>query len=118
MTEKESAEGKSPLAVFLAFISIGIGLVGTIILIILIHLLIEGIVTMYLWQWLIVPTFHVNALSLASSIGLTLFVSMLTIGQQQNKPKSENPGTDLVTHIIVKPIIYLIIGYIISLYIS
>jgi hypothetical protein len=45
--------------------------------------LLGGLVTVHLWDWFVIPQFHVAHLSLLFAIGLNLFVSWMTFQPSQ-----------------------------------
>jgi hypothetical protein len=76
---------------------------------------INGFVLMLLWAWFIVPTFGLPMLSLATSIGLDLVVSLLT-GHPETGENYKPDGSKVLSAMFVRPIIYLIIGLFVRMF--
>lgn len=82
----------------------------------------NGWVLMKLWEWFIVPVFHLPMLTLPAAMGLSLVVHFLTYNQQRT---SDTNGTEeekkkkmihVFVQIFLRPLIVLGIGYGIHLY--
>lgn len=65
-----------------------------------------------LWQWFVVPTFHVAQLGIIPAIGLSLFVALITpTVTSKTDEKDENPNLTLVLTALFKPLILLGVGF-------
>lgn len=76
----------------------------------------QGYVLTLLWQWFIVTTFTVAPITLVPAIGLMLVVNYFT--NQVNLNDSERPNYQVeiaVVHIL-KPLLFLVAGFIIHLF--
>lgn len=87
--------------------------IGTPLLIIL-----SGFVLKQLWGWFVVPTFGLPELSIPIALGLSLTVTMLT-GAPENKPKDEQEEWwEPLLRLIAKPVIFLVYGFIVHLFVG
>ena len=73
-----------------------------------------GFVFLKLWQWFVVPVFHLPQFSLSYSIGLCLVASFLT---HQVMPQKEGRSTgdicsELITKAVALPAVALLYGWI------
>lgn len=75
--------------------------------------LVDGLALKLLWNWFMVPTFGMKALSLVQAIGVGIVVGFMV---QQHIPRDEDARKDMMVHIIFMPIITIIIGYIAHLF--
>jgi hypothetical protein len=82
----------------------------------------NGWVLMKLWEWFIIPVFHLPMLTLPAAMGLSLVVHFLTY---QHQSTSDTKGTEeeekkkrirIFVQIFLRPLIVLGIGYVIHLY--
>ena len=77
----------------------------------------SGFVLTILWSWFVVPTFGLQALSLAPAIGLGVVVSYLT---HQYAPKTKQEGGKWdetwrsIGHTVFKPAFALMVGWIVK----
>jgi len=84
----------------------------------------SGYVLSKLWLWLIVPTFHVDAITIAQALGLSSVVQFLLLGVTMNMKSDVDTNSSFMAHLLGKflsaIVIYsfsLLMGYIYSLYI-
>lgn len=82
----------------------------------------DGYVLCLLWQWFIVPVFHLPTLSIPYAIGLALVVSYLTSHNGKSKNYDEDKGTGhkftlAICNAILKPLIALFFGWIVHLFV-
>lgn len=89
------------------------------ILLIPVTFFMNGYTFMKLWQWFVVPTFHLPVLSLVQALGLGMCVTFLTYKPQLNDNKPDMEGIkQMLIHAtcwaFLKPIMTLCIGYIIK----
>lgn len=86
----------------------------------------NGFIISKLWLWLIVPTFEVKTITVAQSIGVSLFINYLLSGlmykiDQLPKKDGSKSFTEIITidlfGLLVYSTILLGIGYIYSLFI-
>ena len=78
--------------------------------------IVNGWVLSTLWGWLIVPTFHVQPLTIPAAIGLSLIAGYFTM-QPSKKGQEENSISYLIIFGLVKWIFALLIGYIVHFWI-
>lgn len=73
-----------------------------------------------LWRWFIIEQFNLPELSLASAMGISVIVSLLTSSYQQTGERSEDGlAMDLIGSILfvyLYPLFLLLIGYVVSLF--
>jgi hypothetical protein len=74
----------------------------------------SGYVITVLWDWFIVTTFAMKALTIPQALGLSLIISYLTLHQIQ---KDERDWSEKLGIAIAKPLVYLLIGWIVHLFI-
>jgi hypothetical protein len=80
----------------------------------------KGYALSLLWAWLIVPTFDVQEISVASAIGIALVISYLThrFSLKDIKENEEYEFTERLTHAIAlsitRPSLALAIGFVVS----
>lgn len=90
---------------------------STIIMILIIF--IDGFTGMLLWNWLIVPVFHLTILTLIQSIGLMTFIGFLKI-EYKKEDKESKSGLDLLLYMLmlrlILGVILIFMAYIINLY--
>ena len=85
---------------------------------IVVSMLLDGLVLRALWGWFVVPTFGIPALTLVQAIGIGLIVSLLIMTQGTQSTKSfEDQAIDSLGWTIVKPLMFLFLGYIVYLFI-
>ncbi len=91
------------------------------VIMVLIQLLIGGFVIMTLWGWFVVPTFELPELTYVGAMGLDLVISFFTYHYRE-APSDEflgdmlSRGKKLGTHIFIRPILYLMLGFIVHLF--
>ena len=99
-------------------VGLGCGLAGIVIIPIAIYgYVINGWVLSLLWLWFIVPVFHVVALTIPQSIGITMIVGFLTKQMTNDKGEEDKRTTskkiiDFLV-IIISPFLTLGIGWIV-----
>ena len=81
-----------------------VGVLGTIL---------NGFVLTFLWQWFIEP-FGLAPIGIAWAIGLCMTIRMVTINTETVTKDRTLP--DALTNMIVTPLIMLLIGFIVHLY--
>lgn len=90
-----------------------LGQVALFILLLVSSSLINGYTICTLWAWFAVPTFGLPSLTIAQALGLSLTVSYFSIQQTE---KTEAGFTEklikAMTQIILKPAIFLSLGWI------
>lgn len=89
---------------------------------IIIEFILNGFVLCILWSWFIIPVFHLPKLFLVQAIGIGLVIDYLT---KQHNFKKENEFDEIhmdenkirsVIFSLMKPIIVLIMGWIIHIF--
>ncbi len=75
----------------------------------------KGYVACLLWQWLIVRTFHVTALSVPQTIGI-MVIAVFTVTRRPTGKDDESLRAYIVG-CITYPALYLLIGWILQLFI-
>ncbi len=90
-----------------------------IVAIIAVGSMISGFVLQTLWGWFIAPKFAVSALGLAEAIGLSMVVTFLThSAPTDSERQTSGEKTQVVINaFILKPVLYLLIGLIVSSFI-
>ena len=74
-----------------------------------------GFALMVMWAWFVVPTFHVAPLRIPYAIGLAYIVQFLT---HQTTSEENEPETDrILAMAIVKPLVLLAAGWIVTWFI-
>lgn len=79
--------------------------------------LINAFVLLKLWAWFVVPTFAAPAITLPVAIGLGSIIGLLQHVQSQQEKEGEEPLAKwgrIFGHLIAKPALYLVVGYIAS----
>lgn len=74
---------------------------------------IRGFVLSTLWQWFVIPTFGLAPLSIPVAIGIGLILSFTT---HQSMDESSKNKSEKLFDAIVNPLIVLLIGWIITLF--
>jgi hypothetical protein len=74
---------------------------------------VNGLVLQVLWDWFVIPVFGLPALSLPATMGLSLLVNYLT---QSAAQATEENTTRVYVMMFVKPVIGLVAGWIIHLF--
>lgn len=97
--------GKIAVAL-LAFVGIAVFLTASAI--------VNGWVLGILWGWFIIPVFALPALNIPQAIGLGIVVSWLTYHYEKSDDNTD--WVHAVTTVIMRPIIVLLLGYIVTLY--
>jgi len=97
------------------FLILLIGSVGLISVLLAVGALLNGWALTLLWSWFVVPTFpDLPVLSLGQAIGLGMIISFLTYQYIDAEPsKEDNSAFKAVAATILRPIIYVLFGYII-----
>lgn len=75
--------------------------------------ILSGFVMTAMWTWFVVPVFHVAPLTIPQAIGLGLIVGYWT-KQDIEKKEGDNATVYLLGVGLGKPLMYLLIGYIVS----
>jgi hypothetical protein len=91
-----------------------LGCFGLIALLVL-NVILTGWVLSILWAWFIVPVFSAPALSIPYALGVALVVGMMT--HQPNRAKDERKWYEIIAHELGDPIVILVMGYIIRLFV-
>lgn len=104
---------------FLLALIIALGLLAFAGLLITVNVLLNGWVLSLLWAWLIVPTFPgLPPLTVAQAIGVSLVATCLTQRYHHQEEKDgKKAATRAAGHLILSPFVYLILGYVVSLFI-
>jgi hypothetical protein len=96
-------------------------LIGALVFILFLPVLLcQAWVFTILWEWFVVPTLHVQALSLGNAYGLILILSLFRAGYQP--PPKDEPGTlemwgSLIGALIgalIGPVCILAVGWIVK----
>ncbi len=69
-----------------------------------------------LWLWFAVPIFHFSPLSYAQAMGISLLVGFITT-HYIKEPEKDSGSSGLIAFMLVRPLVALGIGYIVSFYI-
>ena len=75
----------------------------------------NGIVLSSLWEWFVVPIFHINSITIVQAIGIAIVVGFLTHQTTNNSDKDEEQ-TDKWAKLIygfISPWLTLLIAYIV-----
>lgn len=93
-----------------------LGCIG-LLAIVIVGSVFSGWVLSVMWEWFIVPTFDAPSLSIPVAIGLAMIVTFMTYQPQPTNDKEldEQVISALVTS-IGKPLIYLGMGYVVTLF--
>jgi hypothetical protein len=75
--------------------------------------ILQGFVLKVLWGWFLVKSLHAPNISVAAAIGISLVVGMLTIPYQR---RSEEEYIEMMIHEAYNPILILVIGFIVHLF--
>lgn len=89
----------------------------------IISIILNGVTLVCLWNWFIIPIFHIQSISFFESLGFVLFSRFLTKGvniDYDQAEKDANKDTEKViieclVHVLM-PLIILFIGFLISLF--
>lgn len=78
----------------------------------------NGFVVSKLWLWFVVTTFEVPTLSIPVAIGLGITARLLINGFNANNKADtdENVITTIVAHALFSPLIVLLIGWVVTLF--
>lgn len=87
----------------------------TIVAIVAVISLLEGFVIQHLWGWFIVRQFHLSSLGLAEAIGIGLLCSAL--GNYTYVKLDRSAALESFVVNLVRPILFLIVGYIVYTFI-
>ena len=83
----------------------------------------SGFVVTKLWKWFIVPTFHIQELTIPVAIGISLFLHFTTKADLSELPTKHDDKTteekllQATVNVIFKPAFILLFGWIVSLFI-
>lgn len=102
----------STIFAIIAMLSGTIAIIGVITIL---GAILNGFVISILWGWFMVPIFHLPELSIIPATGISLVVSWFVSHSEINKGH-ETDYKKAGTALIIKPIIYLFIGYIINIF--
>ena len=83
------------------------------------RIILNGIALSQLWYWFIVPTFNAPPLGLAVAIGVSMTLSMFVNAQNTNSTKASDTQeivAKVIGYTIVRPLLTLAIGYIVTLF--
>ena len=83
-------------------------------LLVFVSCLVHGFVVRTLWGWFFVPLLHLPALSLPGALGVSLVVSHFTTPMPH---KEDDTGELAIVGLIVKPGLFLLLGWIVQAYI-
>lgn len=94
---------------------------GTFLVSVLVYaaLVVRGFVVSIMWQWFVVPLFHLPELSIPYAVGLSILVGLLTYQQQPDVEKKSK--TDKIVKVLMpifSPLITLFIAWIVHLFIQ
>lgn len=74
-------------------------------------LLLNGWAFMVLWEWFVVPTANLRALSFGEALGMSLVVSYVTSGSPSFREKTTAEAFKSLAWIFAKPLISLGVGW-------
>jgi hypothetical protein len=86
------------------------------VVLIFFSLIFNGYTLSFLWKWFIIPMFNLPDFSLPHFIGLSLTISFLTMRIDVREKFKDEHSRELKM-ILVKPVLVLILGWIIQLFI-
>jgi phosphoglycerol transferase MdoB-like AlkP superfamily enzyme len=89
-------------------------IIGGIFLII-VSFIVDGLVLSILWKWFIVSIFNLPLLTIPSALGLSFLISYMKPYKKDGLKKEDL--AEAITAAIVQPIIFLLLGYIVHLFI-
>lgn len=78
--------------------------------------ILDGFVLIKLWGWFIVPTFALPTLGLAAAIGIAMIIRYLTHEHKWDGEKNKKNLGSQFAIAISYPILSLLLGYIVSLF--
>lgn len=79
----------------------------------------SGYVLSVMWNWFLVPAFHMPQISVALAIGITMLVRMITYNPSYEKEKKKESGelakalTNAVVFSLLYPLLVLAVAYIV-----
>ncbi len=76
----------------------------------------NGFVLKSLWAWFIVPVFTLPVLSIVQAIGVAYVVRVLVQSKKYGAEKTEKPWQGLTVNIFVLPLIFLLFGWVLHLF--
>lgn len=77
--------------------------------------LFDGWALSILWKWFVVNTFNIQSITIAQAIGLSLIVGYMTRDYSTSK-KEDHPWVTATIMAIMKPLLTLLIGWCITLF--
>jgi len=75
--------------------------------------LLDGVALKLLWGWFLVPTLGFPAISLVQAIGISIVIGFMT---QQHIPRDEDEKKELYVYVFLTPILAIVIGWIVHLF--
>ncbi len=96
-----------------------LGLLVYMVVLCVISSLLYGVVLSQLWAWFITPMFHVQEITIAQAIGISLVVGLLTFRQNANsyESKSKDMGlalTEGLVATVIPALVSLFFGWIVQ----
>ena len=76
-------------------------------------LVLSGFTIVTLWQWFVIPVFHLPVLTIAQAIGLALFVGYFTTSIKSSEDKTAG---EFFSELFSKPLVCLALGWIFHLF--
>jgi len=73
----------------------------------------SGFVLSIVWEWFMVPAFHLPQLSVALAIGISLTIRMVVAQYYEDSKDADKEVTKAISSAIVYPLIVLIFGYVV-----
>jgi hypothetical protein len=75
--------------------------------------MLNGVALQLLWNWFMVPTLGLPAISLVQAIGIGILISFLT---HQHIPREKEERKQLFAFVILNPIIAIAFGWVVHLF--
>lgn len=93
-----------------------LGLLFSVVGIVVVAAILQGLVLSALWGWFVVPTFGLAPLSIPAAIGLGLILAFTTHQRNLAKEDKKDSAGTVIVNIVLHPLIVLAFGWIVSLF--
>ena len=85
---------------------------GIAVLVMISLYLLNGVALMLLWEWFMVPTFGLPAISMMQAIGIGIIVSIMTM---QHIPRNEDEKIEMFKFSFLTPVLATAIGWVVHM---